>query len=261
LKNEDFVTYYGVPLIAKGRVLGVLEIFHRQEHSPDLEWLEFLETLAGQAAIAIDNISLINNMQRSNIELEQAYDGTIEGWASGLELRDMETEGHCRRVVDMTIKLARSMGISKDEMVNIRRGALLHDIGKIGVPDSILRKPGPLDDEEWQIMRQHPVYAYEWLLPIHYLRSALDIPYSHHEKWDGSGYPRGLSGDQIPLSARIFAVVDVWDALLSDRPCRDAWPLEKVWEYIRSESGKHFDPQVVEALFELQRELAPSLAD
>ena len=257
LKNEDFVTYYGVPLIAKGQVLGVLEIFHRQEHSPELEWFEFLETLAGQAAIAIDNISLFNDMQRSNIELVQAYDATIEGWARGLELRDMETEGHCRRVVDMTIKLARSMGISKEEMVHIRRGALLHDIGKIGVPDSILRKQGPLDGEEWQVMCQHPVYAYEWLLPIRYLRFALEIPYCHHERWDGSGYPRGLRCDQIPLSARIFAVVDVWDALLSDRPYRDAWSLSEVLAHIRGEAGKHFDPQVVDAFLALQIDLKP----
>ncbi len=257
MKDEGFVTYYGVPLIAKGQILGVLEIFHRQEHSAEEEWLEFLETLAGQAAIAIDNISLFNDMQRSNIELVQAYDATIEGWARGLELRDMETEGHCRRVVEMTIKLARSMGISNDEMVHIRRGALLHDIGKIGVPDSILSKPRPLNEEEWRIMRQHPVYAYEWLLPIHYLRPALDIPYCHHEKWDGTGYPRGLEGLQIPLSARIFAIVDVWDALTSDRPYRDAWPLEKVLDFIRSEAGKHFDPQVVEAFFVLQAELSP----
>ncbi|MBC8508138.1 MAG: GAF domain-containing protein [Anaerolineales bacterium] len=256
LKNEGFVTYYGIPLIAKGKILGVLEIFHRQKHSAEPEWLEFLETLAGQAAIAIDNISLFNDMQRSNIELVQAYDDTIEGWARGLELRDLETEGHCRRVVDLTLKLARNFDISKDEMVHIRRGALLHDIGKIGVPDSILSKPGPLNADEWQVMKKHPVYAYEWLLPIHYLRPALEIPYCHHEKWDGTGYPRGLTGEQIPLSGRIFAIVDVWDALKSDRPYRDAWPLEKILEFIHSEAGKHFDPQVVKAFLALHRELA-----
>ncbi len=155
----------------------------------------------------------------------------------------------------MTIKLVHNFGISADQIIHIRRGALLHDIGKIGVLDSILNKPGPLSDEEWQIMRKHPLYAYEWLSPIQYLRPALDIPYCHHEKWDGTGYPRGLKGEQIPLSARLFAIVDVWDALLSDRPYREAWPLEKILDFIRGQAGKHFDPRVVDAFLDLQRAL------
>jgi HD-GYP domain-containing protein (c-di-GMP phosphodiesterase class II) len=162
----------------------------------------------------------------------------------------METEGHSRRVVEMTLDMARKLGISGDKLGNIRRGALLHDIGKMGIPDSILQKPGKLSDEEWQIMRQHPVYAYEWLSPIQYLRPALDIPYAHHERWDGTGYPLGLEGEQIPLAARIFAIVDVWDALNSDRPYRKAWSIEKILGHIREQSGNHFDPRVVDAFIE-----------
>jgi PAS domain S-box-containing protein len=251
LPQEEFVSYYAVPLIAKGQAKGVLEIFHRARLDPDPEWLGFLETLAGQAAIAIDNATLVNDLQRSNIELALAYDTTLEGWAKALELRDRETEGHTRRVTEMTLAVTRAMGMSEAELVHVRRGALLHDIGKIAISDTILLKPGPLTDEEWEIMHQHPVYACELLSPIAYLRPALDIPHCHHEKWDGTGYPRGLKGEQIPLAARIFAVMDVWDALLSDRPYRAAWPEEKALEYIREQAGKHFDPQVVKAFFEV----------
>lgn len=175
-----------------------------------------------------------------------AYDATIEGWSRALDLRDKETEGHTQRVAAMTIDLARALRISNAELVHIRRGALLHDIGKMGVPDAILHKPGPLTDEEWVIMRKHPQLAYDMLSPIEFLRPALHIPGSHHEKWDGTGYPRGLSGEQIPLAARIFAIVDVWDALNSDRPYRDAWPQDKTLEHIRSETGTHFDPHIVD---------------
>ncbi|MBC8505109.1 MAG: HD domain-containing protein [Chloroflexi bacterium] len=245
--EEDFVTYYAVPLLAKGQIKGVLEIFHRSPLEPDHDWFEFLETLAGQAAIAIDNANLFSNLQRSNLDLALAYDTTLEGWSSALDLRDKETEGHTQRVTEMTVQLAQAMGVPENELVQIKRGALLHDIGKMGIPDAILHKPGPLDDDEWGIMRQHPAYAYKLLSPITYLRPALEIPYSHHEKWDGTGYPRGLSGEQIPLEARIFAVVDVWDALRSDRPYRDAWPKDKVLEHIHQQAGKHFDPKVVEA--------------
>lgn len=246
LQGEEFVAYYGVPLIAKGQVKGVLEIFHRSSLSPDQEWLEFLNTLAGQAAIAIENAWLFNDLQRSNVELTLAYDATIEGWARALDLRDRETKGHSRRVTEMTVCLGQAMGMSEAALAHVRRGALLHDIGKMGIPDHILLKPGPLTDEEWEVMRRHPVYAYEMLSPIAYLLPALDIPYCHHEKWDGSGYPRGLRGEQIPLSARIFALVDVWDALCSDRPYRRAWPKEKAREHIKSLAGTHFDRDVVE---------------
>jgi putative nucleotidyltransferase with HDIG domain len=251
LPEEDFIAYYGAPLIAKGQMKGVLEVFHRAPLDPDPEWVSFLETLARQTAIAIDNATLFDDLQRANTELILAYDTTLEGWAKALELRDHETEGHSRNVTEMTLRLARAVGMSDAELVHVRRGALLHDIGKMGIPDSILLKSGPLDDEEWDIMRQHPVYAYQLLSPIAYLRPALDIPYCHHEKWDGTGYPRGLKGEHIPLSARIFALVDVWDALRSDRPYRDAWPEEKALEHIREQAGEHFDPQVVEVFLEL----------
>jgi PAS domain S-box-containing protein/putative nucleotidyltransferase with HDIG domain len=246
LAGEDFVTYYGVPLVAKGQVKGVLEVFHRSPLEPDEEWLEFLEALALQAAIAIDNNSLFQELERSNMELVLAYDRTIEGWSRALDYRDKETEGHSQRVTDMTLKIAREMGMNEEELVSVRRGALLHDIGKMGIPDSILLKPGPLTEAEWNIMRLHPVYSYELLHPIDYLRSALDIPYCHHEKWDGTGYPRGLKAEQIPLAARIFAAVDVWDALRSDRPYRPAWSQEKTLEHIRQLAETHFDPKVIE---------------
>lgn len=245
ISAENFVSYYAVPLIAKGQIKGVLEIFHRAPLQPDNDWLTFLKALAEQGVIAIDNATLFDNLQRSNNELRMAYDATIEGWSRALDLRDRETEGHTQRVTDMTLKLARQFGLNPNELVYVRWGALLHDIGKMGVPDGILLKPGPLTEEEWVIMKKHPVLAYEMLSPIRYLRPALDIPYCHHEKWDGTGYPRGLKGEQIPLIARVFAIVDVWDALRSDRPYRPAWSEQKVREHIRSLATTHFDPQVV----------------
>ncbi len=251
LKNEEFVAYVGVPLISKGKILGVLEIFHRKAFHPDIEWMEFLEALAGQAAIAIDNASLFSELQRSNVELIAAYDRTLEGWSHAMDLRDKETEGHTKRVVNLTIKLARTMGVKESKIVHIRRGVLLHDIGKMGIPDSILLKPAPLTEEEMTIMQKHPFYAYELLNSITYLRPALAIPYSHHEKWDGSGYPRGLCGEEIPLEARIFAVVDVWDALISSRPYHAAWTKEKAKEYIETCAGSHFDPSVVKAFLKI----------
>jgi PAS domain S-box-containing protein/putative nucleotidyltransferase with HDIG domain len=240
-----------VPIKIAGRVLGVISI----ESERPLAFSESDErltmTLAGQAAIAIENVTLFGSLQRSNADLATAYDATIEGWSRALDLRDEETEGHSLRVTEITMKLARAFGLSQAELVQVRWGALLHDIGKMGVPDGILLKPGPLTKEEWLVMHKHPTFAYELLSPIHYLRLALDIPYCHHEKWDGSGYPRGLKGAQIPLVARIFAVVDVWDALRSDRPYRAAWAKEKVREHICALSGTHFDPQVVETFFQM----------
>ncbi len=251
MQEEGFASYYSVPLVAKGQIKGVLDIFNRNPLNPDQEWFNFLETLAGQAAIAIDNTSLLEDLHRTNVELSLAYDTTLEGWSKALDLRDKETEGHTQRVVDITLRIAQSMGIDDVELTHMRRGALLHDIGKMGIPDSILLKAGPLTDEEWEIMRRHPVYAYELIYPITHLRPSLDIPYCHHEKWDGSGYPRGLKGEQIPLAARIFAVVDVWDALTSDRPYRKAWTSKKALDYIREQSGKYFDPHVVEIFLSL----------
>jgi HD-GYP domain-containing protein (c-di-GMP phosphodiesterase class II) len=249
IEAEGFKVYYGLPLIAKGQVKGVLEVFLRTPCSIDQDRLEFLEALAGQAAIALDNSSLFEQLQDSNTELSVAYDATLEGWAKALELRDRETVGHAHRVIEMTLRVADSFGIQGEALKHIRRGALLHDIGKMGIPDSILLKPGPLTPNEWEIMRQHPVHAYEMLKTIDYLSPALEIPWCHHEKWDGNGYPQGLKGKNIPISARIFAVVDVWDALTSDRPYRAAWPEHQALEYIQRESGRHFDPQVVNAFF------------
>ncbi len=249
--GEDFTTYYAVPLVAKGQVRGVLEVFHRSPLNLSVECLGFLDALAGQAAIAIDNASLFRDLQRSHAQLVAAYDATIGGWARALDLRDKETEGHSRRVTEMSVRLARAMGVDEAEIVHIRRGALLHDIGKLAIPDAILLKPGGLDEAEWEVMRRHPQYAFEWLASIPFLRPALDIPHAHHEKWDGTGYPRGIAGEQIPLSARIFAAVDVWDALRSDRPYRRGWPEAKVIEHLRGLSGGHLEPSVVEAFLSL----------
>jgi putative nucleotidyltransferase with HDIG domain len=250
LEGEPFVSYYAVPLVVKDQVKGVLELFHRTELESSEEWLKFLNALANQAAIAIDNSSLFNDLQDSNTELTQAYDATIRGWSRALDLRDQETEGHTQRVTELTMNLARRFGLSEEELVHVRRGALLHDIGKMGVPDAILLKAGPLTDEEWVQMRKHPGLAHEMLSPITYLHAALDIPYCHHEKWDGSGYPRRLKGEEIPLAARIFAVIDVYDALTSDRPYRKAWTPEKTLEHIRAGAGTHFDPKVLEVFLE-----------
>jgi len=246
LREEEFVEYVGVPLVAKGALKGVLEIFQRSPLEADREWMNYLETLSGQAAIAIDNAQLFDTMQRSNLELFAAYDATIEGWSRAMDLRDKETEGHTQRVTKLSVQLAEKMGLERQELIHLRRGALLHDIGKLGVPDHILLKPGKLTEEEWALMKQHPVFAFEMLKPIQYLQPALDIPYCHHEKWDGSGYPRGLKEEMIPIAARIFAIADVYDALTSERPYREAWSKEAAIQHIRSERGKHFDPKVVD---------------
>jgi len=248
---EPFAAYYAAPLIAKGQINGVLEIFHRTPLRPDPDWLDFLQTLAGQAAIAIHNAALLYEQHRANADLAQAYNATIAGWSRALDLRDRETEGHAERVTDLTMRLARAIGLPEAELVHIYRGALLHDIGKIGISDNILLKPGPLTAEEWTLMRRHPVYAYELLAPIAYLRPALDIPYCHHERWDGTGYPRQLRGETIPLAARLFTLADVWDALRSDRPYRAGWPIERVRDHIRLGAGSHFDPALVEVFLQL----------
>lgn len=252
LKSEGFVGYCGIPLLIKGQIKGILEVYHRSLLEPAGEWMDFLETLASQVALAIDNATLFNDLQRANFEMIVAYDTTLEGWSKALDLRDEETEGHSQRVTDLSIQLARFLKMTEGEIVHLRRGAQLHDIGKMGVPDAILLKPGPLTDEEWVIMRKHPVYAQELLSPISYLRPAIDIPFYHHEKWDGTGYPLGLKGEQIPLAARIFALSDVWDALSSDRPYRPAWPRDKVQAHILAGAGTHFAPKVVEAFMSLE---------
>jgi HD-GYP domain-containing protein (c-di-GMP phosphodiesterase class II) len=250
-KSEGFVTYTGVPLIAKGDLKGVLEIHHRSIFHPETQWTELVQNFSTQAAIAIENTQLFNDLQNTNFELSLAYDATIEGWARALELRENEPPGHFQRVTEMTLVLARAMGVRDSDLVHVRRGALLHDIGKMALPDPILRKTGPLSEEEWGVMRTHPNHARELLTPIAYLRPALDIPCYHHEKWDGSGYPNGLKGEQIPLAARVFAVADVFDASTSDRFHRKGISKDKALEYIKSESGKHFDPSVVGAFLQL----------
>jgi PAS domain S-box-containing protein/putative nucleotidyltransferase with HDIG domain len=258
IAEEGFSAYHVVPLFANGQVRGVLEVFHRGRLDVDGEWLEYLQTCAKQAAIAIENAWLLDGLRRSNAELAAAYDATIEGWARALDLRDQETEGHSRRVTEAAVFLARAMGMADADLVHLRRGALLHDIGKVGIPDRILLKAGPLDDEEWAIMRRHPTYALEMLRPISFLGPALEIPYCHHERWDGTGYPRALKGEEIPLSARIFAVVDIWDALGNDRPYRPAWGRERVRDHIASLADTHLDPRVVAAFLAILDERSPS---
>lgn len=251
LAEAGFVGYCALPLVAKGTVLGALEVLSTQRLPEDPEWWSFLDALAGQLAVAVDNARLVEGLRRANLELQLAYDATLEGWSRALDLRDRDTEGHTQRVAELTVRLARAVGVPEPELVHVRRGALLHDIGKLGIPDGILLKPGPLTEEEWAVMRQHPEYAYRWLSGIEFLRPALDIPYCHHERWDGAGYPRGLKGEEIPLAARIFAVVDVFDALTSDRPYREAWSQEEAVRYIREQAGVQFDPRVVETFLEL----------
>lgn len=251
LFGDRWATYYAAPLVSKGRALGVLEVFNRTPLDATNEWKDFFAALAGQAAIAIDEAELFNDLQRANADLIAAYDSTLEGWVHALDLRDKETVGHTQRVTAMTVALAELAGFSVDELVHVRRGSILHDIGKLGVPDSILLKPAKLTDGEWKVMKRHPALAFEWIRPIAYLRPALDIPYCHHERWDGTGYPRGLKGESIPLSARLFACVDIWDALTSDRPYRPAWSKAKVAKHIRELSGTHLAPEAVEMFFKL----------
>ena len=245
LESEPFAAYWAVPLIIKGTLKGILEVFHRAALLPDAGWRERLDVLAGQAAFAIDSAAVFGADQRSNQELAEAYEATLESWGRALDLRDQEAEGHCRRVTNLAERLALALGLSEAEQVQVRRGALLHDIGKMSIPDRILLKTDQLTPTEWRIMRRHPQDAYDMLSPIAFLRPALAIPLCHHEKWDGSGYPQGLRGDEIPLAARLFAIVDVWDALTSDRPYRPAWPAARALDHIRFLSGTHFDPHFV----------------
>jgi len=190
-------------------------------------------------------------MRKPRPVIDFESDTLMQGWMRALEERECETASHCRRVVEKTVQLAAAMGVEEKEWIHFQRGALLHDIGKMGIPNSILLKPGPLTEAEWEIMRMHPVYAYRLIAPIPYLAKALTIPYCHHEKWDGSGYPRGLKGEQIPLAARIFSVVDVYDALTSERPYNRPWPVQEVKAYLRTESGRMFDPRVVKVFLAL----------
>jgi putative nucleotidyltransferase with HDIG domain len=226
--------------LAKGKLARLIPVVGR-------ELADAAERRARRAA----EQALRDREQQAVLELAASYEATLEGWARALELRDLETEGHSRRVTDLTVRLARRMEMSEADCVHIRRGALLHDIGKMGIPDSILLKPSPLSPQEWDIMRRHPEYGHELLARVEYLRPALDIPYCHHEKWDGTGYPRGLKGEEIPLAARMFAAVDIWDAVRSDRPYRRGWPDQQAREYLASLAGAHLDPHVVRVFLEL----------
>ena len=242
-----------VPLKLRNQLIGVIYVDNRARsgifHEHDLG---LITAFADQAAVAIDNAQLFDSLQASNRELQEAYQATLEGWVQALDMRDKETEGHTQRVTILTKRLARSMGVQGDELVNITRGALLHDIGKMAIPDGILLKPDKLTDAERTLIQKHPVYAYDMLKRIEFLLPAIDIPYCHHEKWDGTGYPRGLKGEAIPFAARIFPVIDVWDASISDRPYRKRIPPGEVRERIKADSGKHFDPQAVEAFLAME---------
>ena len=196
---------------------------------------------------------VLSNEARLSQMLMRAHDATVESWSRLLNLRDKETEGHSERVTEMAVRLAHSCGMNEQEILYARWGALLHDIGKLGIPDSILLKPGTLNEEEWSVMRRHPLIAHEMLTPIEFLKPALDIPHYHHEKWDGTGYPHGLKGEEIPLLARLFAVIDVWDALRSDRPYRKGWSKRKVMEHLKSQVGTHFDPEAVRLFLRMVR--------
>lgn len=248
LAQEGFRSYFCVPLISKGRVKGVMEVFHKTAIEPDSDWMDFFESLGGQAAIAIDNAALYQDLERSNLELVLAYDTTIEGWARAADLRAGEPDGRTHRVTELTLRLGRALGMAEAELVHVRRGSLLHDIGNLAVPEAILLKPGPLTPEEWEQIRRHPIHARELLASIPYLRPSLEIPYSHHERWDGSGYPQKLAGEGIPLSARAFAVVDVWDSLRRDRPHRKAWAEPDCLAHLKQNAGVLFDPRAVDAL-------------
>ncbi len=208
-------------------------------------------TSASRRAADIQRQRAAEAAARGAEKILSAYEATLEGWIRALDLRDGETQGHSRRVVDLSVRLAQELGVSADQLVHIRRGALLHDVGKMALPDTVLLKAAVLDEEEHALMRRHPEHAWEMLKGIDFLRPALDIPYCHHERWDGTGYPRGLKGEEIPLTARLFAVVDVWDALRYDRAYRVGWPAERVKEYLCESAGTHFDPQVVPAFLRI----------
>jgi putative nucleotidyltransferase with HDIG domain len=239
------------PLVYDGEIKGMLNMVGPNLTADDVPTMQ---AFANQIAVALENTRLVRKLQTANENLEAAYQKTLEGWVQALELRDNDTEGHTLRAAEITVRLARFMGIPEADIPHIRRGALLHDIGKMAIPDNILRKPGPLTEEEWQIMKKHPQNAISWLSAIDYLRPAIVIPLYHHEHWNGSGYEQGLVGELIPFWARIFTVIDVWDAMCSDRPYRKALPEEETLHYIREEAGRLFDPQVVEAFFNLRDE-------
>ncbi len=248
--NKGYKIYVALPLIINWEVHGIIEIFWFSDQE-DRDKLDMIRTVGGTISWAIEHVSMLNDLKRRNKELTSTYTSTIEGLSRALELRDLETQGHTRRVGELTLRLAKHMQIAEDQHTFLLQGALLHDIGKLGIPDAILLKPGSLTLQEWEVMKQHPQYAYDILAPIISLRGALDIPLYHHERWNGSGYPFGLIGEKIPVAARLFAIVDVFDALTSDRPYRSAWPYSEAVAYIREQAGELFDPEIVNKFLEL----------
>ena len=252
--QEGFQAHITIPLIGRYDLLGVIEIFWRASHDIDTWKLEILQMVGEAVTFFLEHTTIIEALKRRNDELSSTYTATIEGLSRALELRDLETDGHTRRVSALTLRLTEHMQIPADQRASIQQGALLHDIGKLGIPDAILLKPGSLTPREWKVMQQHPLYAYNILAPIVSLREALDIPLYHHERWNGTGYPYGLAGEQIPLSARLFAVVDVYDALTSDRPYRSAWSRSQALEYLQEQAGQQFDPHVVAHFLEMINE-------
>lgn len=251
MKQEGFVAQYLQPLVSKGQFLGVIEIFLRTPLPDDPQWVEFLHLLGQQAAITIDSSAAFENLQRTNFDLSKAYDSTLEGWMRALELRSIEAVGQAKRVSILALQFGKAVGFQERDLIHLHRGAMLHNIGTLGIPDAILFKPAPFTDMEMQIMRREPVMAYEMLSKIEYLRPAADIPYCCHENWDGSGYPRGLKGEEIPLSARLVAIVMTWDDLCSAHPYRPPVEQEQAREDIRTMSGTRFDPKLVEAFLNL----------
>lgn len=251
ISAEAFESQQCAPIIIAGKTTGVLETFQRKPFSASPEWMILFDAIATQTGLALDYNSIYADLQHAYLDLELSYEATIEGWSAAMDYRDQETEGHSKRVTSLALSLAARLGIPEEEISTISRGALLHDVGKIGIPDSILKKPGQLDEEEWKLMKTHPLIAYNMLSRIPYLKESLVIPLYHHEKWDGSGYPEGLKGERIPLAARLFSVIDVFDALTSDRPYRKAWSKEKAMDYIREQAGRHFDPDIVKTFISM----------
>jgi PAS domain S-box-containing protein len=252
-EQEHFVSYIGAPLIAKGELKGILEIYSCTPVSEDNDWLDFLEAISHQAAIAVDNSRMFVDLQRSNAELLQSYNAMLENLAQIPEKREPTYAGHSLNVADLSLRLARALDVDQGDMIHIYRGTLLHDLGTLAIPDAIIKKPGKLNEEEWALVKKHPTWAHEWFSRLNFVKSALNVPYCHHERWDGSGYPRGLKGTNIPIEARIAAVADVWDALTHDRPYRKAWKAADAQEYVSKQSGKLFDPQVVQVFLKMTK--------
>ncbi len=254
--------YFGMAAIASLSIIVALEVQGRVHPTIGATRYSILIPLATLLAASAAIVwAIVNNLEQhlqraaaSEAELRRNYDLTLEAWARVMEHRDLETEGHSRRLVDLGTRLARTLGVAESEITDLQRGALLHDIGKLSIPDHILRKPGPLDDAERAEMQKHPAYAREMLGGIPFLAQAAIIAYSHHERWDGCGYPDGLRAEQIPLSARLFAVVDVWDALTSERVYRAAWPRQQALDYLRDNSGGQFDPRIVDSFLRMMGE-------